>query len=102
MRYQVVGECCVPGLTNGEAILGPISDEYRHILVYDEALKNHRTAFLNANTGEVQNEDPRLKSLLENGIDVFKKGSNHSEPAQELNLEALRMMDVQVTVFELE
>jgi hypothetical protein len=102
LRYQVIGECYVPGLTNGEAILGPLPNQYRPVLVYDEDLKNHYAAYLNTDTRETQNDDPRLKSLLGKGIDVYKEKTNHNKAAQRLSPEAMRASGLQIETFELE
>ena len=57
-QYEVVGECHVHGLQDGEAFLGPLSDEYQPILVWDQG---YYSAFIDKRTGEIQYEDPRLE-----------------------------------------
>ena len=57
LQYQVVGECYIHGLANGEAFLGPLPDNYRIIHLYDKALM----VFVNDQTGIIQHNDPRLK-----------------------------------------
>lgn len=56
LQFQVVGECYIHGLAEGEAFLGPLPDHYLTVLVYDKNL----VAFLDEQTGIVQCNDPRL------------------------------------------
>ena len=58
LQYQVVGECHVHGLQEGEAFLGPLPDEYQPILIWDQG---YYSAFVDKRTGEIQYEDPRLE-----------------------------------------
>jgi Heterokaryon incompatibility protein (HET) len=100
MHYQVVGECYVPGLANGEAILGPISDEYKPVNVYDEAIKDHFPGFLNINTNEILKTDPRLEGLLKNdsGLSDQIDDQLHSR----LNPEILRASGISIQMISLE
>jgi hypothetical protein len=55
--YEIVGESYIHGLSRGEAILGPLPDEWCHKsgnyhLLYE---------FVNEKTGEISNTDPRLR-----------------------------------------
>ncbi|KAF6228712.1 hypothetical protein HO173_011731 [Letharia columbiana] len=59
LRYQVVGECYVHGLMNGEAVLDPLPDNYQAILSYDQGLRGYQYAFLDKQTGNTQYYDPR-------------------------------------------
>ena len=62
-QYQVVGECYVHGLMNGEAFLGPISEYFQPITVFDEGRRRYYGGFLDHRTGKTQYNDPRVESL---------------------------------------
>ena len=57
-QYQVVGECFVYGLNNGEALLGPLPDAYQAVNVYTNDV--YRYAFINKQAGTIQDHDPRI------------------------------------------
>jgi hypothetical protein len=61
-RWQVVGECYIPGLTAGEALVGPLRKEYRSVKVLRDG--KGRSAWYpsiqNISTQEVIKEDPRF------------------------------------------
>ncbi|KAF6220712.1 hypothetical protein HO133_003145 [Letharia lupina] len=59
LRYQVVGECYVPGLMYGEAFLGPLPDNYQAIRLHDHGSRGYQWAFLDKQTGNTQYNDPR-------------------------------------------
>jgi hypothetical protein len=102
VRFQVVGECYVAGLTKGEAILGQVPDEYKPVLAFDDVSKDHYASFVKIDTGEEQKEDPRLRSLLKKGIEIFEQDKNPTQAARRLNLEALKASGVQIATLELE
>ena len=61
-QFEVVDECYVQGVMNGEAVLGPLpSDWKRQIRVDIHGLKV--PYFKNTKTGETSPEDPRLGPL---------------------------------------
>ena len=62
-QFQVVGECYVYGLMDGEALVGPLPDHYKFVLVRDPITFVNRNAFLDHRTGKVQYNDPRLESV---------------------------------------
>jgi hypothetical protein len=103
MRYQVVRECYVPGLTNGEAILGAIPQEYRPpVFAFDEISKEHYPGFLYIDTGEVHREDPSLETALKGGVRTFGETEGSNNESRWLNPEALAKTGLQVVTFELE
>lgn len=61
-RWQVVGECHVPGLTSGEALAGPLPKPYRKIKVFDESQTGWFPKFQNISNKEIISEDPRFDS----------------------------------------
>ena len=61
-RWQVVGECYVPGLAAGEALIGPLPKGYRSVRVLHDG-QGQRAWFpriQNISTHEVTEEDPRF------------------------------------------
>ena len=58
LQYQVVGECFVNGLSNGEALLGPLPDAYQAVNVYTNDV--YRYAFINKQAGTIHYHDPRI------------------------------------------
>lgn len=59
-HYKVVGACYVCGLNDGEAILGPMPQGFRFVQMWDG--EGYVEGFINQDTGEVLEEDPRLKA----------------------------------------
>ena len=61
-QFQVVGECYVHGLMNGEAFLGPLSDHYRPFLVLARNTSlRYFWGFQDNRTGKIQVNDPRTE-----------------------------------------
>lgn len=61
--YQVVGECYIDGYMEGAALLGPLSSEWRGVLRLVSGFNGRWAAFVNAVTGNIQIEDPRVGPL---------------------------------------
>lgn len=59
-QWQVVGECYVAGLENGEALAGPLPEGCRKISVFAEGRSGWLPGFQNIATKEIQWEDPRF------------------------------------------
>ena len=68
-QYQVVGDCYVHGLMNGEAFLGPISEYFQPITAFNEGRRGFYGVFLNRWTGKIQYNDPRVELLPEDDND---------------------------------
>ena len=68
-QYQVVGECYVHGLMNGEAFLGPLPEELQPIYIFNEPKRKDFWGYLDLRTGKTQWNDPRVESLPENDND---------------------------------
>ncbi|KAL8787596.1 MAG: hypothetical protein Q9213_002158 [Squamulea squamosa] len=64
-NYLVVGECYVDGLMTGEALLGPLLDNWHRIARFDEATDTYWDAFVDRQHGIWEREDPRLGPLPE-------------------------------------
>ncbi|KAI0856498.1 heterokaryon incompatibility protein-domain-containing protein [Xylaria cubensis] len=64
-QYSLVGHCCIPGLENGEGILGPLPQNMRHVYASHKVLANDWPDWFwqNTSTGEVVVEDPRFQDL---------------------------------------
>ncbi|KAK4982010.1 hypothetical protein LTR50_007854 [Elasticomyces elasticus] len=62
-QHLVVGECYVPGLLEGESLLGPLPAGYRLVNRYDDESKRYWWAFVNEDTRQIEIEDPRLGNL---------------------------------------
>jgi hypothetical protein len=60
--YEVVGECYIPGLMDGEGLLGPLPEPWRmRIVPGSEVL--WAPGYFNLSTGTLSQEDPRLAAL---------------------------------------
>lgn len=60
--YEVIGECYIQGLMDGESLLGPLPEPWKmRIVPGSEGLWT--TGYFNPSTGSVSHEDPRLAAL---------------------------------------
>ena len=59
LRFQVVGECYVDGMMDGEAFLGPFPDNCQ-LLIFRPDVKHGAYAFMNQQTGIIHYNDPRI------------------------------------------
>lgn len=59
-RWQVVGECYVPGLASGQALAGSLPENYKVVLCYDEARTGWYRKIYDTLTNQVIGEDPRF------------------------------------------
>lgn len=59
-RFKVVGECYVPGVSAGEALLGPLPGDTQAVALSTDG---HHRAFKNLDTEEISYVDPRLEKL---------------------------------------
>jgi hypothetical protein len=64
-RYQVVGECFIHDLMDGEALLGPRPEQYQQqrMMILSENAQWYYDVYQDNQTGQIQHEDPRLGSL---------------------------------------
>jgi len=62
-HFQVVGECYVWGLMDGEALIGPLGPQFKRITALDDFSKRYATAFQDIQSGSIQRGDPRLGAL---------------------------------------
>jgi hypothetical protein len=73
-RFKVVGDCCVPALTDVIALLGPLPPGWACKLVLREDIQWEVPIFVNEKTGEQTAGDPRLPPL--EGWEIVKDTSN--------------------------
>ncbi|QDS74145.1 hypothetical protein FKW77_001233 [Venturia effusa] len=66
--YEVVGPCYIAGLQQGEAILGPMPEDWRRVMFRLDSM-GHVPRFYNERTGEVSVIDPRLRNWP---VDTFQ------------------------------
>lgn len=83
--FHIVGECYMPGVMEGEAILGPLPDSIRRIFAVDKKWGVY-SQFLNTKSQSIQRTDPRLQSLILETQDFSKSLSNN--PNTKLKLKA--------------
>lgn len=102
-QYQVVGECYMYGLMNGEAFLGPLPDHYRAVNKYQERGRFWWRGFLNSQTGLTQYIDPRLETPLEeDGEGVYLSLRNpDGSRSRGLTAEFLEKRGVKMQTFDL-
>lgn len=62
-RYMVLGEAFVYGLTNGEAVLGPLPEHIQAEYQPDPGAGGHFNAYRDTRTDGVSKTDPRLEAL---------------------------------------
>lgn len=68
--YQVVGNCFLYGIGNGEAILGPMPSGWQFLSRHKSSRGSFVDEFRNNVTGKTQYDDPRLLMLgIHNGYD---------------------------------
>lgn len=60
-KFRVVGECYVPGVSAGEALLGPLPAGIQAVIALSG--DEHYRAFRDLETGSISFEDPRLITL---------------------------------------
>jgi len=63
-QYQIVGECCICGLMDGEALLGPLPSHVERFQRLDDEF-GWWSAFIDRETGEISVHDPRVGPLPE-------------------------------------
>ncbi|CAF9926748.1 hypothetical protein IMSHALPRED_007032 [Imshaugia aleurites] len=101
LQYQVVGECYVHGLMNGEAFLGSLPDNYQARFLYDQGSNGWYRAFLDKETGNTQYQDPRMEA----GDQIVNQGRSMILPdgtiVPEVTSEFLKRRGVNVQTFDL-
>ncbi|KAI1476437.1 HET-domain-containing protein [Daldinia eschscholtzii] len=102
-QYRVVGSCFVPGLSFGEALLGPLPDDVVPIQKFDERFGRHILAYKNGISGDIFYDDPRLESLpIQLDFDEFRR-QLQSNPLAMLYIkpEALKACGVDLNCIDL-
>ena len=112
--FIVIGECYVHEIMSGEALLGPLPGNWRHVMRRNERHGGYHAAYINRETGICQREDPRLGPLPDDWGEIehsrqqryalFRK-KNADQPAQKfdprLSPEALYKRGVELRDFRL-
>ncbi|KAL7622493.1 hypothetical protein AAE478_008000 [Parahypoxylon ruwenzoriense] len=62
-RFTIIGESYVCGLEDVRALLGPLERQWRARVHFDSIARPIASSFLNLETGEVLEDDPRLPEL---------------------------------------
>lgn len=62
-RYRVVGECFIHDIMNGEVLLGPLPEGFKHVKKLDLTAGCYYNSFRDTMSGETQDEDPRFGLL---------------------------------------
>lgn len=62
-NHTIMGECYLHGMMEGQALMGPLSDEWKPVLIYAGGIDDHKHGYVNRETGEERFEDPRLGQL---------------------------------------
>lgn len=63
-RYVVVGECYIDELNDASALIGPLGPLWQAQVSTQTVSKRGLYRYLNATTGNLHDEDPRLPALL--------------------------------------
>jgi len=63
-QYRLVGECYTHGMMQGQPILGELPQHIHEVLDRNSVGGLRRAGFLDARTGALQTEDPRLDQFL--------------------------------------
>lgn len=101
-QYQVVGECYTHRCMNGEALLGPIPHPYSPVRLFDEGSRSRYATFMNTETGETEDNDPRLKRYLETaGTSVDPELQSRIQSNSGLTAEDFRSLGIDIQNFEL-
>ncbi len=111
-QFQVLGECYVQGLNDGEAILGNLPS-HRRVIRYDENSDTWSDALVDDRTGDVLTLHPALRQM-EEGWRIHNQGkldgtqryfnSNTGEISDlhpNLSVDALRKRGVELRSFDL-
>ncbi len=98
-KFVLVGECFVPGLTQGEALLGPLPQHVRHSYIYSKEQDDYHHGFVDTISGTKFYFDPRLESpqpKVDGNATQYPPGK-----LVDADLEALRIREVDVRWFHL-
>jgi len=101
-QYQVVGQCYMDGVMDGELILGSMPEKYHQEAHLDRADGAwNGWWWLDTKTGEYSWRDPRLVRFAKDGEDVSYKriGNSHHYPL--LTPKRLKEAGVNITSFDL-
>jgi hypothetical protein len=99
--YQVVGECYMDGIMDGELIFGSLPENYRYELQLHRKDGLWYNKWINTTTGDVEDHDPRLAKFVKEGesADAVNIGTSSHFPF--LTSERLKEAGVEIRSFDL-
>ena len=101
LQYQVVGECYIHGVMNGEAFLGPLPNNYKPLSVWVHDENRIFDAFVDKETGKIQYNDPRI----EVNEQMVREGDTFIQPDGSVSViltpDMLKRRGVNVQTFDL-
>lgn len=70
-EFGLIGICFVPGLLDGERLLGPLPDNWKLQMIFKNG--SYVPTYINTSTGNSQPEDPRLPPLDPNWVKITRE-----------------------------
>ncbi|KAI1198564.1 heterokaryon incompatibility protein-domain-containing protein [Nemania serpens] len=98
--FRIVGECYVLGISEGEALLGPLPDGTRRLFASDSKSGVH-SCFINDRTGHQSLMDPRLQKLSLDLEDFPKRLKENPNAQIQLKPEQLHSVFPQMREFSI-
>ena len=78
----------------GEALLGPLPENYRRVSVHDEADKALYHQFCDISSGEIRGTDPRIEVMLDGEeIDYLLEDVEGLSPSEQCSVAVCQMMN---------
>jgi len=71
--FHLVGICFVPGLLDGESLLGRLPDKWKLQMIFEDG--SYVPTYMDTSTGHSQSEDPRLQPLDPNWVKIIREES---------------------------
>ncbi|RDI80103.1 hypothetical protein Vi05172_g9937 [Venturia inaequalis] len=100
-RYQVVGECYMDGIMDGELVLGVLPENLRREIYFDRDHGSWFYRWFDTITGEVHNHDPRRAKFVKEGESIRAKRIGTSQHHPFLASERLKESGVNIRSFDL-
>lgn len=69
--FHLVGICFVPGLMDGESLLGPLPDNWKLQMIFKNG--SYVPTYINTSTVNIQSQDPRLQPLGPNWVEITRE-----------------------------
>ena len=100
-QFQVVGECYLQGIMNGEVFLGPLPDNFASVNLWDMGESAYNRVFVDKETGKTQYNDPRIEvneQMLKEGNTFIR---NDGSVGVSITPDMLKRRGVNVQTFDL-